>query len=127
MRPTIASTSLGTRTACVKPSGSRTVPIRVEQFRESGVFLKEGEVLIIAGVIPILGTKLDGQLQVFHSRFGFSRKAIKSRHSVDDVIGLRGQLSRAEQMLPGLVPASHVHHGDTLLVMLFGRMRHDGI
>ena len=109
------------------PSGARAVAIGVKKFRKPGILLEEGEVFVVACVITILRPKLYGQLQVFHCRLGFPRKAIKGRHSVDDVIGFRSQLSRAQKMIAGFVPPPHIHHGHALLIMLLGCARRDGL
>lgn len=45
---------------------ARAVTLRIEKFREAGVFLQKREILIVAGMIAIFGPELDRELQVFH-------------------------------------------------------------
>ena len=89
-----------------RPSASRAVPIRVKEFGKSGIFLQEREVFIVAGVIAIFRTKLDGQFQIFHGRFGFSGQAIERGHGVDDVIRFGRQLAGAQQDARGPHPSA---------------------
>ncbi len=95
--------------------------LRVEQFGESGVFLKKRKIFVIARVIPILRPQLDGELEILHGRIGFAGQAIESGHGVKDVVCLRRQFAGALQVLASLVPAAEIHHGDALLVMFIGR------
>ncbi len=44
----------------------------IEQFRETRVFLKKGEIFVIPCVIAIFRPELDGNFQIFHSGIGFA-------------------------------------------------------
>src|SRR5580704_15158747 len=76
-------------------SAGRTVAFRIEQLGETRVFLQKGEVLIVASVITIFGTQLDGYFQILHGGFGFAGKAIECGHGVHNMVGLGRGLAGA--------------------------------
>jgi hypothetical protein len=104
-------------------SAGRTVAFRIEQFGETRVFLQKGEVLIVASVITIFGTQLDGYFQILHGGFGFAGKAIECGHGVHNMVGLGRGLAGAIEMFASFVPATEVHERDALGVVVFGGLR----
>src|SRR5208283_5946080 len=48
-------------------------------------------------------------------------EAVERGQSVVNVIGLGSKLARLVEAFAGFVPAAKIHHGDTALVVLFGR------
>ncbi|MCU1241673.1 MAG: hypothetical protein JWO71_2399 [Candidatus Acidoferrum typicum] len=99
-------------------SAGGTVFFGIEQFREARVFLKKGEILVVAGVIAIFRPELDGNFQIFHGGIGFAGEAIESRKRVMNVVGFGSGLARFIKTFPGVVPATNIHHGHAALVML---------
>src|SRR5271168_304481 len=107
---------------CRKSAG-RTVALRVEQLGKARIFLQECEILVVASVIAVFRTQLDGDLEVEHRRIGFAGQAVESRHGVDDVIGLRRSLAGAIEVLPRFVPAAQVNQRHALGIVVFRGLR----
>jgi len=68
--------------------------LRVEEFGEARILLKEREVLVIARVVAIGAIEADGDFQVGHGRVGFAGEAVEGGKRIDDVVGFGGELSR---------------------------------
>src|SRR5215472_10501144 len=75
-------------TCLAKPGLSSAFLLWIEKLRKARVFLEEGEVLIIAGVIAVLRTQFDRHLEVGHRRIGFPRQAVQRRKRIVNMIGL---------------------------------------
>jgi hypothetical protein len=95
---------------------------RIEHFGEARIFLKEGEVLIVASVVAIFGTEIDRDLEIFHGGVGFAGEAVESRERVVNVVGFRRCLARFVEAFTRVVPTTNVHHGDAALVVLIGSL-----
>ncbi len=95
----------------------------IEQFGETRVFLKKGEIFVISCVIAIFRPKLDGNFQIFHGGIGFAGEAIKSRERIMNVVGFGGGFASFIQTFPRVVPAANIHHGHAALIMLVGGAR----
>ncbi len=96
---------------------------RIQQFGETRVFLQEIEVFIIARVITVSGTQIDGNFQIGQGRIGFAGKAIKSGKGVMNVIRFGRELTGFLKTLASFVPPAQIHHGNATLIMVFGTSR----
>jgi hypothetical protein len=99
-------------------SVGRAFFFRVEHFGEARIFLKEGEVFVVAGVVAVFGTEIDRDLEIFHGRVGFAGEAIEGRERVVDVVGFGCRFARLVEAFTRVVPTADVHHGDATLVVL---------
>ena len=95
---------------------------RIEQLRETGIFLKEVEVFIIASVVAVRRTEINGDFQIGERRIGFAREAVESGERIVDVVGFRGKLAGPLEAFPSFVPAAEIHHGNTALVVILRRL-----
>ena len=98
----------------------RTVSLGIEQLGKARIFLQECEIFVVAGVIAVFRTQLNGDLQILHRRVRFAGQAIERRHRVDDVVGLRRRLAGAIEVLARFVPAAQIHQRDALGVVILG-------
>ncbi len=99
----------------------RILSLRIKQFCKAGVFLKESEVFVVARVVAVFRTQLNGNLQIFHRRIRFAREAIEGRHRVNNVIGFRSRLASAIKVLSRFVPPAQIHEGYALGVVFLWR------
>lgn len=104
-------------------SAGDAVFFRIQKLGKARIFLKKGEIFVIAGVITVFRTKLDSDLEIGHGGIGFAGQAVKSSERVMNMVRFWGCLARLEETLAGVVPAPDVHHGDAALIMLFRRAR----
>ena len=100
-----------------------TFSFRVEQLGEARIVLQKRKVLVVASVVTVLGTQLDGDPQILHGRICFTGQAIESCHRVDDVIGLGRSFARAIEVFASLIPTSQVHQRDALRIVVFRRLQ----
>jgi hypothetical protein len=108
---------------CRANSAGGAVFLRVQELGEAWIFLKEGEVFIIARVIAVLRAERDRNFEIGHGGISFTREAIERGESVMDMVGFRRCLARFEEAFASVVPAADVHHGDAALIMIFSGAR----
>ena len=106
-----------------KNSASCAVFLGIEKFGEARIFLEEGKILVIAGVIAILRVQLDGDFQIGQRGIGFAGEAVERGQRVVDVVRLGGRFAGFVETFAGVVPAADVHHGHAALIVLFGGAR----
>jgi hypothetical protein len=106
-----------------KDLAGEAVFFRVEKFGEARIFLEEGKIFVVAGVVAILGVQLDGDFQIGERGIGFAGEAIERRQGVVDVVGLGGRFAGFVETFARVVPAADVHHGHPALIVLFGGAR----
>ena len=104
----------------VGPTAGGAVFLRIEKFGEARIFLEEGEILVVAGVIAIFRAQLNGDLQIGHGGIGFAGEAIERGQRVMNVVGFGRGFAGFDEAFAGVVPAADVHHGHAALVMLLG-------
>src|SRR5579862_3959686 len=92
----IGGASLWSEVVAQQVLGAGSFALRVEQFSKAGIFLQKREIFVVAGVVAVFRTQLNCDFQIFHRGLGFSRQAIQGRHRVENVIGLRSELFRAQ-------------------------------
>ena len=104
---------------------------RVEKFGEARIFLEEGKILVVAGVVAILGAQLNGDFKIGHGRIGFAGEAIERGEGVVNMVGFGRRFAGLDEAFAGVVPTADVHHGHAALVMFlcgariqFGRGPH---
>jgi len=54
-------------------SAGDPVFLRIQKLSETGIFLEESEVFVIARVIAVFRTQLNGDLEIGHGGIGFAR------------------------------------------------------
>src|SRR5260370_42485225 len=71
-----------------------SVFFRIEEFSEAGIFLQEGEILVVAGVIALGAAQIDRDFQIRERRVGFASGTIESDEREYRVIGFGRALAR---------------------------------
>ena len=97
---------------------ARAFFFRVEHFGEARIFLKEGEVFVVARVIAIFGAQIDRDFEIFHGGVGFAGEAIERGQRVMNVVGFGCGFAGFVEAFARVVPTADVHHGDAALVVL---------
>ena len=75
-------------------SAGRPVFFGIEQLGKTRVFLKKCEVFIVARMIAIFGTQLDGHLEILQSRISFAREAIERGERLMNIVSFGSGLAR---------------------------------
>jgi hypothetical protein len=105
---------------CPRESTGGAVFLGVQEFGKAGIFLKEGEVLVVARMIAILRAKLDGDLEILERGVGFSGETIESGQGVVNVVGFGRGFASFIEAFACIIPAPDVHHGHAALIVLVG-------
>ena len=94
--------------------------LRIEKFGEARVLLEESKILVIARMVAILCSQLNGDLEIGHGGIGLAGEAIKGSQSVMNMVRFGRRFAGFQEALARVVPAADVHHADSALIMLFG-------
>src|SRR6266850_2421730 len=106
-----------------RPLTGGAVFLRIEQLGEARIFLEEGKILVVARVIAVFRTQLNGDLQIGQGGISFAGQAIEGGQRIVNMVGFGSGFAGFVETFAGIIPSADVHHRDAALVMLFGGAR----
>src|SRR3979490_2014199 len=86
--------------------------LRIEKFSEARVFLEESKILVVARMVAILCSQLNGDLKIGHGGIGCAGEAVERGQSVMNMVRFGRSFAGFHETFARVIPAADVHHAD---------------